>query len=247
MRSAENPVLQPGVALVSGPVAVAAAVPEPASQPLSSSGPAARIDRAALAHNFAQVRRIVGSRTDVLAMVKSDAYGHGGPLVARALAAAGCRSFGVATVAEAAEVGGALRVAPAGPVRVVVFGGLLPEEAVAVLEAGAEAVTQEIEVVRALGAAAAAAGTEARVHLKLDTGMHRLGIAPTDAVEFAREASRVAGVRLVAACSHFAQAESVTGNVTAGQLEAMLGATAALHDAGFELERHLANSAGILT
>jgi len=101
--------------------------------------------------------------------------------------------------------------------------------------------------VRALGARALAAGTEAVVHVKVDTGMHRLGVAPADIVPFVREASAVRGVRIAAICSHFAQAESVTTEVTAGQLEAMLAADRALRDAGFVLQRHLANSAGILT
>jgi alanine racemase len=203
-----------------------------------------RIDTCALAHNFREVKRLVGEAVDVLAMIKSDAYGHGAAVCAETLSKAGCRNFGVVTVEEAA----ALRPLLAPPrANVVVLGGILPSEAGGAIAAGAEVATQEIEVVRALGERATAAGTEARVHLKLDTGMHRLGVAPGDAVDFARAASGIRGVRLVAVCSHFACAESVTGDVTAGQLEAMLGAAAALREAGFELTRHLANSAAILS
>ncbi len=203
-----------------------------------------RIDTASLAHNFREVKRLVGAQVDVLAMIKSDAYGHGAEVCAEALSRAGCRSFGVVTVEEAAALGPLL--SPSGA-RVAVLGGLLPVEADAAVASGAEIATQEIDVVRALGERAAAAGTEVRVHLKIDTGMHRLGVAPEDAVEFARTASGVRGVRLVAICSHFACAESVTGEVTAGQLEAMVGADAALRQAGFALTRHLANSAAILS
>lgn len=229
--------------------------------------PRARIDRAALAHNFLQVRSLVGPRVGVLAMVKSDAYGHGAAGCAAVLAGAGCRAFGVATVDEAAEIAAVLQPggaafeerrttgvagsrgvdASATASRVVVFGGILPDEAEAAVAARCEIATQEIDVVRALGARASAAGAEAPIHVKLDTGMHRLGIAPDDVLEFVRAAEAVRGVRVVAICSHFAQAESVTGNVTAGQLEAMLGADAALRAAGVVLERHLANSAAILS
>jgi alanine racemase len=202
-----------------------------------------RIDTAALAHNFGEVKRLVGAAVDVLAMIKSDAYGHGAAICAETLSKAGCRNFGVVTVEEAA----ALRPLRLSKARIAVLGGILPSEALAAVAAGAEVATQEIEVVRALGERATAAGTEARVHLKLDTGMHRLGLAPADAVEFARAASGVRGVRLVGVCSHFACAESVTGEVTKGQLEAMLGADAALREAGFALTRHLANSAAILS
>lgn len=197
-------------------------------------------------HNFAEARRLVGAGTDVLAMIKSDAYGHGARRCASALAGAGARTFGVATVGEAEEVAGAVFGA-ADPVRIAVFGGVLPEEADAAVAAGAEVVTQEMDVVRALGARAAASGREAAVHVKVDTGMHRLGVAPGDVVPFVREASSVRGIRVVAICSHFALAESVTGDVTAGQLEVLLGADEALRAAGFRLVRHLANSAALLS
>jgi alanine racemase len=203
-----------------------------------------RIDTAALAHNYQEVKRLVGTSVDVLAMIKSDAYGHGAAVCAETLSKSGCRNFGVVTVEEAAALKPLLLPSRA---RVAVLGGILPSEASAAVAAGAEVATQEMEVVRALGERASAAGTEARIHLKLDTGMHRLGLAPSEAVEFARAASAVRGVRLVAVCSHFACAESVTGEVTAGQLESMLGADAALREAGFALTRHLANSAAILS
>jgi len=214
-----------------------------------SSAPTAWIDSTSLAHNFAEAGRLVGPRVRVLAMVKSNAYGHGAAGCADTLARAGCRAFGVATVDEAAEIGPVVTAAAGSsePVRVVVFGGILPGEAGAAVAAGAEVATQEIEVARAFGESAAAAGTEALLHVKLDTGMHRLGVAPADTVEFVRAVSSLRGVRIVAICSHFAQAESVTGEVTAGQLEAMLGADSALRAAGFAFERHLANSAAILS
>lgn len=237
--------------MLSRRVAVVAAPSASLSDSPSSSAPVAWIDRAALAHNLAEVRRLVGPSVDVLAMVKSNAYGHGAALCAPALAEAGCRAFGVATVEEAAEIAPLVRSAAARAgdraARVAVFGGLLPDDAEAAVAVGAEAATQELSVVRALGQRASAAGTEAVVHVKVDTGMHRLGVAPGDVVEFVRAACAVPGVRVAAICSHFAQAESVTTEVTAGQLEKMLAVDRALRAAGFELARHLANSAGILT
>jgi alanine racemase len=204
--------------------------------------PLARIDLDALEHNWHQVRRAVGATVDVLAMVKADAYGHGAVAVSRRLLAAGCRRFGVATLAEAAEVGPVV-----GDSRVTVVGGLVPAAAATAAELGVEIVTQEIDVIRAFGARASALGRELAVHIKVDTGMTRLGVAPEDAPALVEAASAVAGVRVVAICSHFALAESVTGEVTAGQLERLLGVDAVLRERGIALERHLANSAGILT
>lgn len=209
-----------------------------------SSVPLARIDRGALAHNYEEVVRLVGAGVRVLAMVKADAYGHGAAACTETLARRGCRLFGVATVDEARVVA---RAAAATDARVVVFGGIVAGEAEAAVAIGAEVATQEIDVVRALGGAARAQGREAKVHLKLDTGMHRLGGPPEEASSLARAFSETAGVALVGVCSHFALAESVTGEVTAGQLERMRLATESLEQAGFRLERHLANSAAVLT
>ncbi|MFN2375910.1 MAG: alanine racemase, partial [Candidatus Binatia bacterium] len=144
-------------------MAVVASCSEPASSLAAASaftsGPVAHIDTTALQHNLGEVRRLVGPGVAVLAMVKSDAYGHGAAICAQALAAAGCSAFGVATTAEAAAIAPLVRAAASSSPRIVVFGGLLPEEAAAAVAAGAEVATQEIDVVKALGACAAASGT----------------------------------------------------------------------------------------
>jgi len=211
-----------------------------------SSIPVARIDSGALVSNYREARRLVGDSVTVMAMVKSDAYGHGVRGCAAALAATGCSVFGVATKVEAAELAALLsRISP--HARVLLFGGIVPGEAGEVVETGAEVVTQELEVVEALAARARAVGREVAVHVKIDTGMHRLGVGPGDAVAFVRRVAGLEGVRAAAICSHFAQAESVTGEVTSGQLESLLGADRALREAGLGLPRHLANSAAILT
>ena len=211
---------------------------------MSSSQPRAHVDLSALVHNYREVERLVGPCVAILAMVKADAYGHGAIPVSQALARAGCRVFGVATLAEAVEVRDA--VAGVGA-RVVVFGGLDASDAEQAVACGAEIVTQERDVVEALGASASAAGCEVAVHVKVDTGMRRLGIEVADAPEFVRLIDRVAGVKPVALCSHFAMAESVTTEVTGGQLERLEQAAQAVANTIRELPCHLANSAAILT
>jgi len=211
-----------------------------------SSIPVARIDTGALVSNYREAQRLVGNGVTVMAMVKSDAYGHGAPGCATALARAGCRAFGVCTRVEAAELAPVLAaVSPSA--RLLLFGGILAAEAQAIVDTGAEVVTQEMDVVEALAARGRAVGREVAVHVKVDTGMHRLGAHPGDVVAFVRRVGQLDGVRAVAICSHFAQAESVTGEVTAGQLECLLQADRALGEAGLALPRHLANSAAILT
>ncbi len=175
-------------------------------------------------------------------MVKADAYGHGAVEVAKALAGVGCGTFGVANLDEAAQVTGAVS-AP----RVVVFGGLLPDDGGLAADLGVEVVTQEMETVRVVGAAAVARGVAIGIHLKVDTGMHRLGVAPQDAIAWLGEAQAVRGVRMVGLCSHFAMAESVTTTVTAGQIERLTAIADQARAAGWSLQRHIANSAAIMT
>ena len=209
----------------------------------SPSSPVARIDLSALVHNFSEVRRLIAagsseSGVEVLAMVKADAYGHGAVAVAEALGKAGCCVFGVATLAEAEAVAGSGR-------RVVVFGGIDPSEAADAVEMSVEVVTDNMTVVGELSRAATPE-RPAQVHLKVDTGMHRLGVHPADGRDFVAKISADANLRLVGVCSHFAMAESVDTPVTDGQIE-RLRALADLLEGPEKPTFHMANSAAVMT
>jgi alanine racemase len=209
---------------------------------LSSFEPVARIDLSALSHNLAEVRRLVGPRVHVLAMVKADAYGHGAVTVTERLASQGIDTFGVATLDEAER----LR-AVRGRAALVVFGGISPDEAERAVELDVEVVTDSGELVAALAARARAAGREARIHVKVETGMRRLGLAPAEAADLARFADATDGSMPVAVCSHFAMAESVATEVTDGQLERLTSVAESLDSGGIRLRRHLANSAAVMS
>ena len=209
------------------------------------SQPVAAIDLTALGHNYRQVLRLLsGSGPTLLAMVKADAYGHGAARVTRALVQEGCSAFGVATVEEARSL---VEESACPPAQITVFGGVLPESAAEAVGLGVQVVTHSEATVEALGREATAAGSEVAVHVKVDTGMHRLGLEPRDCGRFARLVAATPGTRPVALCSHFACAESVTGDVTDGQLEDMLVAEEMVRGEGLQLQRHLANSAGVMT
>lgn len=208
----------------------------------SDTGPVAVIDLGALAHNFSEVRRIVGERVEILAMVKSDAYGHGAGAVVDCLAGCGCGRFGVATLEEAAEVRRRARAAEC-----VVFGGILAADAGRAVALGVSVATGDEEVCKALAAAATARNTRAIVHLKVDTGMHRLGVEADRASDFLAWLRGQAGIEVAGVCSHFACAESVTGEVTRGQLEALARVRQTLAGGEGGIKFHLANSAAILS
>ena len=192
--------------------------------------------------NLAAIRRRVEGRP-LLAAVKADAYGHGAVEVALHLQRTGAADqLGVATVGEGIELRRAGVTLPI--LKLSVARG--PEVAAAVAHDLALVAIDE-ESVAAAGAAAAATGTQATVHLKVDTGMHRLGCPPADAVRLARLAESTPGVRLVGVMSHLPISDSPAGDAfTAAQI-ALFGEVAAqVEQACRPLVKHLANSGGIL-
>ena len=166
----------------------------------------ARIDLAAIRHNAATLTRAAGGAR-LMAVVKADGYGHGSVPVARAALEGGAAALAVAAVSEAR----ALRATGVGA-PLLVMGPLAPEEwaEAAALDAEVTAWTPE-----AIGRAAAVAGGPGRplgVHLKLDTGMGRLGARPEDVDALVEAASAAAeGVRIAGLMTHFATADETDG------------------------------------
>ena len=137
------------------------------------------VDLAAIRHNAREARRVVGDRVKILAVVKADGYGHGMVEVARALLMEGVYGFGVTRLEDAALLREACIEAP-----ILVFDSSLPRDAALIVEQGLDQTVCTLELAEALSAAACASGKTARAHVKIDTGMGRLGIPPDQAVEF---------------------------------------------------------------
>src|SRR5919206_2473191 len=149
----------------------------------------AEIDLDALASNYRAVRGSVGAGVEVMGVVKADAYGHGAPECARRLAREGARWFGVATPEEAFEL------RRAGVTQSVLsFGGFWEGQAEECLSMRVTPVVYRLDMAAALDAAARAAGVVADVHVKIDTGMGRLGVRYDEAAEFAARMREFAGV-----------------------------------------------------
>ncbi len=203
-------------------------------------GPVATVDLQALEHNLGRVRRRLNGGTRVLAAVKADGYGHGAVPVARRLARCGVGWFGVATPEEAL----ALR---AGGVTgdILLFGPVyradtlrrLADEGVSVTladEAGLEA------------ALAARTARPLRLHLKVDTGMGRLGLPWPEAAALARRVERAPGIELEAVWTHLARSDEADRAPTLAQIERFERLLADLRADGITPPlRHAANSAGV--
>lgn len=208
----------------------------------NAAGTCCIVDLSALRANLRTVRRLVGPGVEVLAVVKADAYGHGDIETARALCAEGVGRLGVATVAEG------VRLREAGvAAAILVLGSLYPGDAAALVRHSLDPVVPSIELLEHLDAFGAARGAEIPVHLKLDTGMGRLGLLPDAIEEWLPELEGLKAVRLKGVMSHFAKAEEPESPSSQRQLEAFRRTMERLRAAGHGAPpAHMANSAAII-
>ncbi|HYM70101.1 MAG TPA: alanine racemase [bacterium] len=201
----------------------------------------AEIDLDAVRDNLRALRG-AAAPARMLAVVKADAYGHGAVHVARVAVEAGAWGLGVATVDEGIELRRA-GIAAA----VLVLGAVRPEEAEAAVAHDLRLTVSETTVALAASRTAGTAGRVARLHLKVDTGMGRLGVAPGDAVPLANRIAGLPHVVLEGCFTHFAGADEVDPASASGQLEVFRAVLEGLERAGVRPTlRHAANSAATL-
>jgi alanine racemase len=194
----------------------------------------------------ANVRTLVerAAPAALMAVVKADGYGHGAVPVARAVLDAGAAWLGVALVEEGAELRSAGIDAP-----ILVLSEPPPAAAPAVVALGLTPVAYTPVGIEALAKAVAQGDGAAPlpVHLKVDTGMHRVGCAVDDAQALAESVAGRDELRLEGVLTHLAVADEPDNPYTAQQLDAFDGLLGALRDAGVGFEMvHAANSAALL-
>src|SRR4051812_43485309 len=129
------------------------------------------VSRDQIARNFRNVRSLVGPDVEVCGVVKADAYGHGAAEVSRVLVAEGARWLAVSSVDEGAN----LRCSGIHGTRILVMGGFLPYEGEALIEYGLTPAVHSLDQIRQVDYLARSSGKPLRYHLKIDSGMGRLG------------------------------------------------------------------------
>ncbi len=201
------------------------------------------MDHKALTDNFRLVSGMVAEGTEILPIVKANAYGHGAIEISKTLIQAGANVLGVATVEEGRE----LRETGIRQ-RILVLGRIVLTELEVSLRWDFEIAIPHIEIARHLGALAASAGKTARVHLKVDTGMTRLGVPWPEAPAALSEIRSTEGLELVGVFSHFANADLADEEFTREQIQRLEGVRNSPEASGLPAGLfHLANSAAILT
>ena len=197
----------------------------------------AEIDLDAIRHNTRVVRDLV--ETDVWAVVKADAYGHGAESCARAMVEAGASGLCVALVEEGLELRAAGIDAP-----ILVMSGVYREGLGEALAAGLTPVIYDESQLETL-AAFTTSGRVAEVHLKVDTGMSRLGILPDHLHAVSARLAAMPNVRVTGVMTHFANADLDDPSFTTEQLARFESARRTIASAGLSPSVvHAANSAG---
>jgi alanine racemase len=202
----------------------------------------AEVDLSAIRRNVAALRSLLKPSVRFCAVVKANGYGHGAAQVASAALRAGADYLAVAILDEALALRSAGLTSP-----ILILGHTPPAQSHLVAENDLTQTIYNLAQIEALGAAGAALGRPVKVHLKVDTGMGRLGVEPGQASDFARSAARQQGLIIEGVYTHFAQADSRDKTSARRQLAAFHSALEAIEALGLSIPlRHAANSAAIL-
>jgi alanine racemase len=201
----------------------------------------ARVDFEAVRANCARLKAELGAAAELCAVVKADGYGHGADGCANAAIAGGATRLAVATATEAEQVGRRLQHIP-----LLTMGALTAEEVEAVLSSGSELAVWREGFRRLLADRARAHGRPARVHVKFDSGMGRLGNPDGgEALELARACAADPNLELAGIWTHFATADEPGSAFFEEQLERFEAVAVAVKAEFPEATAHAANSAAV--
>ncbi len=202
----------------------------------------AEIDLGAIAHNLNLLRKKISPLTKVLVAVKSNAYGHGLIPVALFLQAQRVDFLGIATVGE----GWALRHQGI-HLPLLLLSGIFPEEIPQALNANLSFTIYDLIFAEILSKTAGKRRKRAKVHLKIDTGMGRLGFSPSSAVKLIEKISRLPCLEIEGLSTHFAEAEAQDLSFSRAQLEIFNGTIQSLRQKKILPPLiHCANSAALV-
>jgi len=214
----------------------------------------AEIDLKAIAHNIKELRRITHPKARLMAVVKANGYGHGAIEVARCALQNGAEILGVARIEEGIQIRNADIEVP-----ILIFGYTHPELAADLLEYDLTPTVYSFASAQTLSRAAAPLQKTIKIHLKVDTGMGRLGLLPhnfqpdnsvaisADAIEETVAIADLQGLELEGIFTHFATADSADKSYAEDQLNLFINYLNRLQKAGLEPSvRHAANSAALI-
>ena len=203
----------------------------------------AEIDLTALRHNFERIRTRVGSDVSILGVVKANAYGHGSAEIGRTLERCGCDYLGVAFLEE-----GIVLREHGVSIPILVLGGLLGGQIQDFLKYNLDVAISSVGIAEQVHREVlSAGGKKARVHLKIDTGMERIGVRAEHAFDFVRRVCELARLDAVGIFSHLATSDEHDKSFAHAQLQKFRRLIEMVEGAGIRIPlKHIANSGAIL-
>lgn len=176
------------------------------------------IDLDAVAHNVSGIRKKVGRKRELMAVVKADGYGHGSVEVSLAALKSEADSLAVALPEEGERLRSAGIDAP-----ILVLGPIQPEEAYKIIRSRLDQTLCSLELADALDQEARKASVRVNVHVKVDTGMGRIGLSPWDVPTFLRKIRQFRSLDVVGIFSHFSSADYADKTFSKKQIEVFDG------------------------
>lgn len=202
----------------------------------------AEIDLNAFKHNLGRIRSLLEPEVKIMAVVKADGYGHGANPCARAALEAGADWLGVAILEEGVELRKSGIDAP-----ILVMGGIFPGEAKDLVHYDLSTSVSDDSLAQELSRQAEQQGKSVGVHLKIDTGMGRLGMRPENLPGFMEQVQLLKHLRVEGIFTHLSSADEAEPEYTLGQLSRLNEAIDQLKSKGIAVPLvHAANSSGIL-
>lgn len=203
----------------------------------------ANVDLNAIYHNIQEMRGLIKEGTKLMAIIKADAYGHGAVPIAKALDDKGIDAYGVAIIEEAVEL------REAGINKPILILGYTPKEQYDLVVS--YDVTQTVfqyEMAKALSEEAMKQGKTVKIHIKLDTGMSRIGFTDNEeSVNEIKKISNLEGIEIQGLFSHFARADELDRSYTDIQLKRFLEFVHKLENENIHIPvKHISNCAGII-
>ena len=192
-----------------------------------------------LSHNMQLLQQRVGQRP-LWPCIKANAYGHGARIFAEHLLQLGYDTFGVADVGEAVEL-----IDAGIDAKFMIFSATLPEHSEALVAYGCEPAVCTLEMVESLAHEANKRDQQVSIHIKVDTGMGRIGIYPQQVQAFIEQCKQYPAIRIRGIMSHFPRADAADKAFSYEQIETFKGVADVAKRHGIEL-CHMANSAAII-
>ncbi|MBI4389681.1 MAG: alanine racemase, partial [Nitrospinae bacterium] len=217
-------------------------MPHASPAPATQRATHAEIDLSAFRHNLKLVRSALRPGVKTMAVVKADAYGHGALPCSKAALDAGADWLGVGILEEGIEL---RRHGIESPV--LVLGSVFPDEIDGLIRGNLSTVLSDYRLAQALSRQAAREGKTAGVHIKVDTGMGRLGVLPEDFPALVERVLELKNLRIEAVSTHFSSADEDDPEFTLSQLSRFDRALERLRAAGVAVPlAHCANSSALI-